>query len=281
MVDGFNMQMIDREEYEMIKLKKRIILFLVIVVGCGWLGKVIDLMLVGQPEGQSLGSLIWLIIPFITSVLLAVVHKSEYNTLGLKPRFKGNGKWYFVSFITFPGVMLLTIGMSIITNTIDLTRFEIQGFITTIISWFIYSFFRTIFEEIAWRGFLQERLIFLKVNDWAIYFITSFAWTLWHIPYYLFYLDGNSVEMILSCFALLFSWGILFTEIYRATRTIWPCVLLHATSNAIQYTMMENYLVIDKKWEFIFSPTSSIVACAILIILGFIIRKHRLRKKLI
>lgn len=281
MVDGYDMQLINREEYEMIKLKKRIILFIVIVVGCGWIGKIIDLILVGQPEGQSLGSLIWLIMPFITSVLLAVVHKSEYKTLGLKPRLKGNCKWYFVSFISFPGIMILSIVIGIITKLINLTRFEMQGFIMTIFSWFIYNLFRTILEEIAWRGFLQERLIFLKVNDWAIYFITTFVWALWHIPYYLFFIEGNGVEMIVSCFAILFSWGILFTEIYRLTRTIWPCVLLHATSNAIQYTMMENYLVIDKKWGFIFSPTSSIVACAILIILGFMIRKHRLSRKLI
>ena len=40
----------------MIRLRKRIILFIVIVVGCGWLGKIIDLILVGQPEGQTLGS---------------------------------------------------------------------------------------------------------------------------------------------------------------------------------------------------------------------------------
>ena len=151
-----------------------------------------------------------------------------------------------------------------------------QGFLTTIFSWYIYNFFRTILEEIAWRGFLQERLISLKVNDWAIYFITTFVWVLWHIPYYLFFIEGNGIEMIVSSFIILFSWGILFTEIYRVTRTIWPCVLLHATANAIQYTMMENYLLIDKKWEFIFAPTSSIVACTILIILGFLIRKHRL-----
>ena len=260
------------------KLKNRISLFIAIVVGCGWLGKIIDLILVEQPKGQSLGSLIWLVVPCITAILLAVVHKSEYKTLGLKPNLKGNAKWYFISFIIFPGIAILTISIAMITNTIDFTQFEMQGFVTTILTWFIYNFFRTILEEIAWRGFLQERLILLKVNDWMVYFIISMVWALWHIPYYLFFYEGNGLELIISSFVLLFSWSILYAEIYRISRTIWPCVLLHATSNAIQYTMLGNYLIMDEKMKFILSPTISLVACTISIMLGLIIRKYRLSR---
>lgn len=260
------------------KLKIRIILFIMIVVFCGWLGKIIELILVGQPQGQSLGSLIWLLMPMISSVLLAVVHKSEYRNLGLRPRLKGNGMWYLIALVTFPGIMLLNIGIGILTKSVDMSQFQMRGFLITLFGWLIYNFFRTILEETAWRGFLQERLILLKVNDWAIYFITAMVWALWHIPYYLFFFEGNGVKMIMSSFAILFSWSILFTEIYRITRTIWPCVLLHATSNAIQYTMMEPYLVIDVKRDLLFSPTGSITACTILIVLGFILRRHRFRK---
>jgi membrane protease YdiL (CAAX protease family) len=249
-----------------------------IAVGCGWLGKIVDLILIGQPEGQSLGALIWLISPFIASVLLAVIHKSGYKVLGLKLKLKGNGKWYLVSLITFPGILLLSIGAGIITKSIDLTQFELQGFLITILSGFIYNFFRTILEEAAWRGFLQERLILCKANDWVIYFITAVVWALWHIPYYLFFFEGNAIKMIISSFGILFSWSILFAEIYRITRTIWPCVLLHATSNAIQYTMLENYLVIDSERDAILSPTSSILACTIVIVLGLMIRSYRLSR---
>jgi membrane protease YdiL (CAAX protease family) len=254
------------------------LLFIMIAVGCGWLGKLVDMILVDQPEGQSLGSLIWLISPFIASVLLAVVHKSDYKALGLKPRLKGNGKWYLVSMVTFPGILLLSIGIGIITGSIDTSRFELQGFFVTILSWFIYNFFRTILEELAWRGFLQERLMLCKVKDWTIYFITAAVWSLWHIPYYLFFFEGNAIKLILSGFVILFSWSILFTEIYRITGSIWPCVLLHATSNAIQYTMLENYLVINPEREYIISPTGSIMACVIVIVLGLMLRGYRIKR---
>ncbi len=261
------------------QLRTRILLFIMIAVGCGWLGKVIDMILVDQPEGQSLGSLIWLVSPFIAAVLLAVVHKSGYKALGLMPRLKGNGKWYLVSLITFPGILLLSIGIGIITRSIDTSRYELQGFLTTILTWFLINFFRTILEELAWRGFLQERLVQCKMKDWMIYFITAAVWSLWHIPYYLFFFEGNAIKLILSSFVILFSWSILFAEIYRITGTIWPCVLLHATSNAIQYTMLENYLVINPERDYILSPTGSIMACTIVIILGLMIRSYRIKSK--
>lgn len=261
------------------KLRKRIIIFIIIVLICGWFGKIIDLVLTKQPEGQSLGSLVWLLTPFISSLLLALIHKSDYKTLGLKLKLKGNGKWYLVSLTAFPLIAALLIGIGSITKSIDLTKFEVRGFVTVLFSWFLYSFFRTILEEMAWRGFLQERLIRFEVNDWLIYLITALVWALWHIPYYLFFYKGNGAEMIVSCFFILFSWSILYSEIYRMTRSIWPCVLLHTTSNAIQYTMLENYITIDEKRELIFSPTGSITACAITILLGLIIRNYRLNKR--
>ncbi len=260
------------------KLKIRLILFAVIVLGCGWLGKVVDTILPGQPKGQSLGLLLWLVAPMMVSVLLGMLSHSEYKTLGLKPRLKGNGRWYLISFIIFPGIMIFSIGMGIITRSIDLKHFAIQGFISSLFTWFIINFFRTILEETAWRGFLQERLIILKVNDWGIYFITALIWALWHIPYYLFYIEGNSAQMIVSCFAILFSWSILYAELYRITRTIWPCVLLHAASNAIQYTMADNYLATSGNWELIFSPTESIMACSIILTLGLLLRRYRIKK---
>lgn len=260
------------------QLRTKILLFIMIAVGCGWLGKVVDIILVDQPERQSLGSLIWLISPFIASMLLAVVPKNDYKTLGLKPRLKGNGKWYGVSMITFPGILLLSIGIGVITRSVDTSGFELQGFLTSILTWFMINFFRTILEELAWRGFLQERLILYKVKDWMIYFITAAVWSLWHIPYYLFFLEGNAIKLILSSFIILFSWSILFAELYRMTRSIWPCVLLHATSNAIQYTMLESYLVINPDREYILSPTGSILACTIVIVLGLLLRGYRIKR---
>lgn len=41
-------------------LKRRIEIFILVVIGCGWFGKVVDNLLSNQLD-QSLGSLVWLI----------------------------------------------------------------------------------------------------------------------------------------------------------------------------------------------------------------------------
>lgn len=257
------------------KIKSRLIYFFVFAVGCGWAGKALDVVLTKQPKGQSLGSLIWLIAPSVTAIILAIGHKSTYKTLGWKLRLKNNGLWYLFSFLIFPVIAVVIIGLGLITGNINASKFELSGFMATLAVWFVYNFFRTILEETSWRGFLQERLIVLGINDWIIYLITALVWSLWHIPYYLFFYGSNGTEMIISCFVMLFSWSILYSEIYRITRTIWPCVLMHAASNAIQYTMLEHYLVISDKMDIIFSPTGSITVFAVTIIAGLVIRKYR------
>jgi hypothetical protein len=35
------------------QLQSRMLLFIMIAVGCGWLGKLVDMILIDQPEGQS------------------------------------------------------------------------------------------------------------------------------------------------------------------------------------------------------------------------------------
>jgi membrane protease YdiL (CAAX protease family) len=142
---------------------------------------------------------------------------------------------------------------------------------------FTIHFFRSILEEVAWRGLLQERLIQCKFSDWHIYLITAFVWSTWHIPYYLFFLDSKSVmTMILSNYLMIFSWNLIFTEVYKKTRSIWPCVILHATTNAIQFVMLEDYLVLDYKTEVLLSPATGILACGLYLVSGYLIRKYRI-----
>ena len=259
------------------QLKRRIYFFIIIVVICGWIGKIIDMVLVNQPKGQSLGSLVFLITPLIAALLLSHIHNSKWKSLGFKPNIKGKVNWYLMSLLIFPLSFIVLFILGIMTGGVDCSSFQMSGFINSLLVWFIYNFFRCILEEGAWRGFLTERLLKLKVNDWLIYVITWLVWSTWHIPYYLFfYHASNSWQMIGSLYFLLFSWTILFTEIYRLTKSIWPCVLMHAVSNAIQYTMLNQYLIINKKWSLWIDPTNGILACMLCILAGLFIRKYRI-----
>ncbi len=259
------------------QLRKRIYIFTFIIIFCGWFGKFIDTILVNQPKGQSLGSLIWLVTPFIAALLFAKLKKSKWRTVGLKPYLKGNVRWYALSLLLYPICMVLLLGIGSVFKLVDFSHFVLKEFTLSFGVWFLSNFFRTILEETAWRGFLVERLIKLHTNDFLIYIITALIWSTWHVPYYLFfYPNGNAGYLIISGYIIMFCWSILFTEIYRITRCIWPCVLLHATANAVQYTIMEDHFRINASWNILISPANGIIACAICVVIGFLIRNYRI-----
>ena len=49
---------------------RNIIIFAFVAFFCGWLGVLIDKFIEPQPEGETLGMGIWLILPLLTVILL-------------------------------------------------------------------------------------------------------------------------------------------------------------------------------------------------------------------
>lgn len=261
------------------RVVKGIGLFIGFVCLSGWFGKIIDMILVDQPKGQSLGSLIWLITPMIISIILVLFLHKENKYLGLRLHLKGNIVIYSVSLLLFPISAVVLLVVASCFNVIDLSNAPLSKVLSVFVTWFVYSFFRTILEEIAWQGYLVERLCRLKMKDWIIYVCVTLVWGTWHIPYYLFfYSNGDALMLIVSCYLNLACWSVLFTEVYRCTRSIWPCVLLHAASNAVQYLMLENYFVIDEKWNMILLPGTGVLSGVICLFAGVLIRRVRIRR---
>jgi hypothetical protein len=49
---------------------RNIILFTIVVVLSGWIGIIVDKFIPGQPEGDSLGMGIWLVLPLLAVIVL-------------------------------------------------------------------------------------------------------------------------------------------------------------------------------------------------------------------
>lgn len=256
----------------------RLTVFVIGICLCGWIGKGMDTILTNQPKGQSLGSLIWLVAPIILSLVLALAFDKQSKYLGLKMNLKGNVRLYLLTLLLFPIIAVVLLMLGNLSNVMSLHNFDLRKVISVFLIWFVINFFRTILEEVAWRGYLTERLLQLKMNDWMIYTSVTLIWGTWHIPYYLFFFpNGNAIELILSCYFNLACWSILFTEIYRRTRSVWPCILLHASANAVQYLMLEDYFVIPDQWNILLAPGTGIISCAVCMILGLLIRYQNLK----
>ena len=88
-------------EKENKKIKRNIMIFTMIVLLSGWIGVFVDTFIAGQPQGNSLGMAIWLILPLMTSLLLRAFAGDGWDDIGFMPRFNGNIKWYIISFIIY------------------------------------------------------------------------------------------------------------------------------------------------------------------------------------
>lgn len=262
-------------------LKKSVIIFSVMVVSSGWIGVLIEKLLSGKlKEGSTPGMGLWLVIPVLSVIILRVFMKNGWKPLGIKPKFKGNIKWYIFSILIFPVITIAVLTVGVVTNWIDISQFNIEKFLYAFYSIFISLFIKNIFEELSWRGFLTERLIKLNINDSKIYIIAGTVWFLWHIPYYLVLLTGtdiNRIESIIYIFLTVGSWIIMFTELYRLTRSIWPCIILHAMMNAL--IVINDYITISQGKGFIFSYDTGIISLAICICIGLCMRKCRKSKE--
>lgn len=263
------------------KIKKSIIIFSSISILCGWLGVLIDMVLTKEPKGNSLGMLLWLVIPLITAVLIRIFMKDSWKSLGLKPNFKGNLKWYLISFLMFPLITIFVMTIGFIAKWVDISRFNFSDFTVAFLGTFVMLLIKNIFEELAWRGFLTERLIKLKCSDKKVYSVVACVWLLWHVPYYLFFLPGNNIDisglkMLFWLAITLGCWIVMFSELYRLSRSIWPCVILHSVINSL--VIINDYISIKVGKGILLSYDTGIISLVICICIGIFIRNYRIKR---
>ncbi|WP_066167940.1 CPBP family intramembrane glutamic endopeptidase [Metasolibacillus sp. FSL H7-0170] len=267
--------------------KRNIIIFVVIALLCGWLGVIIDHFIPEQPNGNTLGMGIWLVLPLLTTIFLRAFAGDGWRDMGLALNLKGNAKWYLVAFLIYPITTFLLLSFGYLTGWMDFSNFNFQAISSAFVSVFFIQFIKNIFEESVWRGYLTSKLLQFKLNDFWLYVTVGVVWGAWHIPYFLVFLSDSDIASVLPVNRLVFAiigivtmivWTIMYTEIYLITRSIWPLVLMHATEDAlINPLMLDGYISIAQNKEFFVSPTAGIVTTLLYLAIGLALRKIRKR----
>ncbi|PFK47675.1 CPBP family intramembrane metalloprotease [Bacillus cereus] len=263
-----------------------LIIFVILVLASGWLGVLLDSLLTEQPEGDSLGMGLWLILPFLTSLLLRTIGR-DWKGIGIKLNLKGNVKWYVVSLSIYPLVTIITVSLALLLGVSNLAHFEISSLFPLIFVSIISNFIKNIFEEFTWRGYLTPKLIERKVNDWLIYLISGLIWALWHAAYYLIFLPNqyfesvSRLDMLLSGCILMVSWTVMYVEIYRITKSVWPCVLMHAIEDAVPTVLVTitGIITFTKSGDFWLNPISGVIATILFLGIGLLLRSIRITKE--
>ena len=246
------------QSFEKKLLKKRLIIFVVLVMALGW-GFFLSIPLMGITYGEGLSIALLtgaMLTPTLSNLLTRLITKEGFKNMYLRPNFKGNIKKYLVVyfgptmllflsgafyFLIFPQQFdsQLTTLQSVTQQTTTLTPSSLLliSVLQVIIIGPVINIIPTLGEELGWRGYLQPKLCQV-VSDRAALVITGVIWGVWHLPViimghnygtdYIGYPWLGILAMILFCVSL----GVIEGYATIKLKSAVPAAMIHSMVNA-------------------------------------------------
>ncbi|MCP4541120.1 MAG: CPBP family intramembrane metalloprotease [Chloroflexi bacterium] len=242
----------------------------------------------GTPESQGLGMLLWLVAPFLVSILLRLFTK-DWQDIGVKPNLNGNGKWYALSILIYPLIVAIVLLIGLLFGGISVTDFSTGLFIQAMTMGLISNFIKNIFEEFAWRGYLTPKMNSTGIKPIAGHLLAGFVWGTWHIPYWLGLLDSATFDSFSTQSLAVFvpmailgitASGILFGEIRLITGSTWPALIMHTINNAvIAVVLTEGFFKVKRQTGILFTPgMEGILSIALITLAGLWLYQQRIKR---
>jgi hypothetical protein len=264
-----------------------IMVFIAITLLSGWIGYLVDFILPDQPDGETLGMGIWLLLPFLCGIVIRLVRR-DWKDFGVKPNIKTNIKWYALSVIIFPAMTLMYSLLGWIFGFVEFNSFSVSSLLPIIGSLFVGMFIKNIFEDFAWQGFLTPKLVKARLGDLQLYLVVGLVWAFWHAPYYLHFLPDSFysttserlVDVFIKSPIIITVWGVMFVEMTRITRSVWPAVLMHALEDAIPNFLIfeEGIIQFNGIGNLLLNPLTGLLPLATYLVFGLWLRKMRISK---
>jgi hypothetical protein len=265
---------------------RNLTIFTIVVLLSGWIGQALNVLMDTSTE-EGLGMLLWLVAPLLATLCLRAFAGDGWYDTGIKPLFRGNVKWYVLSLFVFPVLTLSNIVIGNIFGWITFSGFNVSQFLQIFALALIPNFLKNIPEEFVWRGYLTPKLASLKINDFSLYLIVGSIWGAWHIPYYLYFVDSETMKGYTSVSLEVFTpisivaiiaWTIVFVEIWFLTKSIWPAVLMHMVEDAfITSLLLDSSFQISGGKDLLIHPIVGIISIMLFTVVGLSLRRIRLK----
>lgn len=280
-------QAMDTQSQAIQRTKRNLIIFVGLMVSIGWLTAGLE-SLMDDPSAEGIGMGLWIISPLVVSILLRIFAGDGWRDLGLRPRLGTHARWYGVSALIYVVGTALVLGVGIVIAATDFIGDGVGGFIGVFAAALISLFFKNIFEEFGWRGYLAPKVNTLGWNTFAAHGFVGLVWATWHVPYYLVLLDKADFEsytaqsmitFIPLVFLGLIAASIAYGEIRLLTGSVWPAVLMHAIGNAFTTALIqEDYIEMKSNLEFLVTPgPEGVLSIVFIALVGF--QLYRMRQK--
>lgn len=230
---------------------RNVVIFAIVADLAGWIGLLFDEF--GKAHGmQWLGMLIWIVIPMSIGFLLRDAAGDGWRDSGVGFNFRKSWQWYVFAVLLLPVVGTVLYVLTAVIDPELLPACSVAGaiaFIPTVLFWFAALFVKNIFEEFAWRGYLTPRFAAIGLRPITNHMLTGLVWGLWHLPYWLFFIDVapytglSTPEFIIFWIITMMMIAITYGELRIVSGTVWPAVILHALANAVSITLLTNGFV--------------------------------------
>jgi hypothetical protein len=266
---------------------RNLVIFSTVVFSIGWVGRYLD-VLMGNPASESLGMLLWLVVPTGTALLLRAFAGDGWADFGIKLNIKEGAVWYLVALLVYPvlTVLALVIGGGLSLITFPGLSFSTIGLILhTFALGALPQFVKNIFEETAWRGYLAPKVYSLGLNDFVGHLLVGLVWGAWHIPYYLFFVDRALLQdfttLTVAAFipvsiVVMIAWAIVYGEIRLLSGSVWPAVLMHMVEDTfLNQLITEQRISIVPGTDWLVSPVNGLISIFLFAAVGVGLNRYR------
>lgn len=235
-------------------------------------------LLGGDPLSPGPGFFLWGTAPLLVALLLRLLTR-DWSDAGMKPGFRGNARWYALSAVLYPVIVVLVLLVGSLLSVSSVSGFSATGYLTTtsaaLLPFLVFAFF----EEFGWRGYLAPKLASLGINDFAGHALVGIVWATWHLPYIReltsVYSSESRTTFTPRFYLAMIAFAILYGEIRALTGTFWPLVLLHGLGNAVGHPFVADYLTIAAGKDALGSVGTGLVTIAVVGLLGVALNRWR------
>ncbi|WP_432560259.1 CPBP family glutamic-type intramembrane protease [Granulicoccus sp. GXG6511] len=266
--------------------RRNLAIFTTVTLSSGWLGVILNRAMGVPHDLDSPGAGLWLALPLATTIALRFAG-TGWRRSGFSPRLPAAARWYVAGALAFPVVTAGAIALGRLSGWTDTGALDVPRLAAAFAPALAINLIKNVFEESVWRGYLTEELIEDGRSDLGLYLAVGAVWALWHLPYYLFFLDEQTMRTVIDLPRLpgalvlsvtMLGWSVLFTELYRLSGSIWPCVLMHAVEDAlVNPLVLDGHLAFTPAGSVLVSPINGVLTTVGYVGLGLALRALRRR----
>ena len=252
----------------------RLGVFTALTLASGWIGLLVDDALGTAHSLQGQGSLVWIMTPILVGAVLALSDPSLRRSYAVS-WLPGRLRAYGVAIGVFPLSFVVAIAVGWAAGV--LSPGGLGAFGSAVAVNVLPTVLKNIAEEGAWRGYLTPGLLRRRLPDPAVWLVVGVVWGVWHLPYYLWFLDESLLRSVLDVPPLVYAliavpvticWAPLFTELRILSGSIWPGLIAHSIANLSHTPLTLGGLPIKPGWGLLVSPMVGIIPNAIVLAAG-------------